>query len=240
MKALEPYLNREERDVRLEGLQVSSRESDWIADRLREVYAKGVISLQNRQELERLGVNRAVMLDGNSVVGKVDVCSLFTPKTAYDYIVDRAKSVVWIDNNVLQTVTLGDYITPNVEIDRRKTDDAMQIIVEGVMLTSGMVQKGEKIIDKGEVISEEKYQILKSLQRAVEGEEEFEQNGNVWNVVGDLLIISILYSLLFVYLLFFRRKILESIRATVFMFLMTVGMLGLLALVTQYLCFYRS
>lgn len=235
LKALEPYLNREERDVRLEGLHVSSRESDWIADRLREVYAKGVISLQNRQELERLGVNRAVMLDGNSVVGKVDVCSLFTPKTAYDYIVDRAKSVVWIDDNVLQTVTLGDYITPNVEIDRRKTDDAMQIIVEGVMLTSGMVQKGEKIIDKGEVISEEKYQILKSLQRAVEGEEEFEQNGNVWNVVGDLLIISILYSLLFVYLLFFRRKILESIRATVFMFLMTVGMLGLLALVTQYL-----
>lgn len=235
LKALEPYLNREERDVRLEGLQVSSRESDWIADRLREVYAKGVISLQNRQELERLGVNRAVMLDGNSVVGKVDVCSLFTPKTAYDYIVDRAKSVVWIDNNVLQTVTLGDYITPNVEIDRRKTDDAMQIIVEGVMLTSGMVQKGEKIIDKGEVISEEKYQILKSLQRAVEGEEEFDQNGNVWNVVGDLLIISILYSLLFVYLLFFRRRILESIRATVFMFLMTVGMLGLLALVTQYL-----
>ena len=119
LKALEPYLNREERDVRLEGLQVSSRESDWIADRLREVYAKGVISLQNRQELERLGVNRAVMLDGNSVVGKVDVCSLFTPKTAYDYIVDRAKSVVWIDNNVLQTVTLGDYITPNVEIVER-------------------------------------------------------------------------------------------------------------------------
>ena len=235
LRELEPYMNREVKEVRLEGLQLSSRESDWIADRLREVYAVGVISLQDRQELERLGVSSAVLLEGHNVVEKIDVKCLFTPKTAYDYVVEKANSVGWIDNNLLQTANIGDYITPNVEIDRTKTDDAIKIIVDGVMLTSGMVQKGEKIIDKGEVITEEKYQILKSLQRAVDGEEEFEQKGNVWSVVGNLLIILILYSLLFAYFFLFRQRILESIRATVFMFLMTVGMLGLLALVVQYL-----
>lgn len=235
LRELEPYMNREVKEVRLEGLQLSSRESDWIADRLREVYAVGVISLQDRQELERLGVSSAVLLEGHNVVEKIDVKSLFTPKTAYDYVVEKANSVGWIDNNLLQTANIGDYITPNVEIDRTKTDDAIKIIVDGVMLTSGMVQKGEKIIDKGEVITEEKYQILKSLQRAVDGEVDFEQKGNVWSVVGNLLIILILYSLLFAYFFLFRQRILESIRATVFMFLMTVGMLGLLALVVQYL-----
>jgi putative nucleotidyltransferase with HDIG domain len=49
------------------------------------------------------------------------------------------------------------------------------------------------------------------------------------------MIIVILYSLLFAYFFLFRQRILESIRATLFMFLMIVGMLGLLALVTQYL-----
>jgi putative nucleotidyltransferase with HDIG domain len=230
-------MNREVREVRLEGLNLSGRESDWIADRLREVYAIGVVSLQDRQELERLGVSRAVLLEGNSVVEKVDVDELFTPKTAYDYIVNKAKVVSWIDGNVLQSAMISDYITPNVEVDRTKTDDAMQIIVDGVMLTSGMVQRGEKIIDKGEVISEEKYQILKSLQRAVEGEAEFEQIGGVWNVVGNVLIILILYVLMFAYLYLFRHQILDSVRATLFMFLMVVGMLGLLALVVQYLEF---
>jgi putative nucleotidyltransferase with HDIG domain len=201
------------------------------------VYAIGVVSLQDRQELERLGVSRAVLLEGNSVVEKVDVDELFTPKTAYDYIVNKAKVVSWIDGNVLQSAMISDYITPNVEVDRTKTDDAMQIIVDGVMLTSGMVQRGEKIIDKGEVISEEKYQILKSLQRAVEGEAEFEQIGGVWNVVGNVLIILILYVLMFAYLYLFRHQILDSVRATLFMFLMVVGMLGLLALVVQYLEF---
>ena len=237
LRNLEPYMHREIKEVRLEGLHLPGRESDWIADRLREVYSTGVISLQDRQELERLGVSRVVLLDGNSVSEKVDVRDLYTPKTAYDYIVEKAKLVSWIDDNVLQSATIGDYISPNVEIDRTKTDDAMKIIVDGVMLTSGMVQKGEKIIDKGEVISEEKYQILKSLQRAVEGEAEFEQRGSVWSVVGNVLIIAILYVLLFAYLYLFRQRILESIRATLFMFLMTVGMLGLLALVVQYLGF---
>mgnify|MGYP003292120213 FL=1 len=163
LRELEPYMNREEREVRLEGVKVSSRESDWIADRLREIYAVGVISLQDRQELERFGVSSVVLLEGHSVVAKTDMKQLFTPKTAYDYVVEKANSVGWIDNNLLQTANIGDYIKPNVEIDRTKTDDAIKIIVDGVMLTSGMVQKGEKIIDKGEVITEEKYQILKLL-----------------------------------------------------------------------------
>ena len=76
---------------------------------------------------------------------------MFTPKTAYDYVIEKSKEVSWIDNNLLQTANIGDYIKPNVEIDRTKTDDAIKIIVDGVMLTSGMVQKGEKIVDKGEV-----------------------------------------------------------------------------------------
>ena len=89
LRELEPYMNREVKEVRLEGLQLSSRESDWIADRLREVYAVGVISLQDRQELERWGVSSAVLLEGHNVVEKIDVKSLFTPKTAYDYVVEK-------------------------------------------------------------------------------------------------------------------------------------------------------
>ena len=242
LKELEPYLVSSQVSVLNSQLfadnqdvNFSDRYKSWVADRLREVYEIGVISLQDRQEMDRLGVSRAVVLEGHNVAEKVDVKRLFTPKTAYDYVLDKANGVAWIDVNLLKAANISNYITPNVEIDRTKTDDAMQIIIDGVMLTSGMIQKGERIIDKGEVITEEKYQILKSLQRSVEGEEEFEKQSNVWNIVGNVLIIVILYLLLFAYLYLFRQRILESVRATLFMFLMTVGMLGLLALVTQYL-----
>lgn len=234
LKNLEPYV-AQVADHRLQITGVKdSRMSDWLIDRLNDVYEVGVISLQDKQELEYLGVEKVVVLDGNSVKGKELLNSIFTPKTAYDYILMKASREVWIDDNLLKTSNVAEYIEPNVSIDRAKTDQAMQIIVDGVMLTSGMVQRGEKIIDKGEVVTEELYQILKSLQRATDGDE-LNQGEDVWRVVGEVVLILVLIVLFFVYFVLFRPKVLESIRATEFMILMMLGMLGLLALVTQYL-----
>ena len=234
LKNFEPYV-AEVADHRLQITGVKdSRMSDWLIDRLNDVYEVGVISLQDKQELEYLGVEKVVVLDGNSVKGKELLNSIFTPKTAYDYILMKASGEVWIDDNLLKTSNVAEYIEPNVSIDRAKTDQAMQIIVDGVMLTSGMVQRGEKIIDKGEVVTEELYQILKSLQRATDGDE-LNQGEDVWRVVGEVVLILVLIVLFFVYFVLFRPKVLESIRATEFMILMMLGMLGLLALVTQYL-----
>lgn len=234
LKALEPYVSKIT-DYRLQITNVkNSRISDWLKDRLTEVYEVGVISLQDKQEFERLGVEKVVILEGNSVRGKELLSFIFTPKTAYDYILEKASVEAWIDDNLLKASNIEEYIEPNVSIDRVKTDQAIQIIVDGVMLTSGMVQRGEKIIDKGEVVTEETYQILKSLQRAVDGDK-LNQGEDVWKIIGDVVLIVVLMVLFVAYFVLFRPKVLESIRATEFMILMVLGMLGLLALVTQYL-----
>lgn len=231
---LEPYVAQSV-DHRLQITGVKDlRMSDWLLERLNEVYEVGVISLQDKQEFEHLGVEKVIVLEGNSVKGKVLLNSIFTPKTAYDYIISKASVEAWIDDNLLKTSDIVEYIEPNLLVDKVKTDQALQIIVDGVMLTSGMVQKGEKIIDKGEVVVEESYQILKSLQRAVDGDE-LSQGEDVWKIIGNVVLILVLIILFFAYFVLFRPKVLESIRATEFMILMMLGILGLLALVTQYL-----
>ncbi|MBR5822645.1 MAG: HDIG domain-containing protein [Paludibacteraceae bacterium] len=231
---LEPYVAQSvDHRLQITGIK-DLRMSDWLLERLNEVYEVGVISLQDKQEFEHLGVEKVIVLKGNSVKGKVLLNSIFTPKTAYDYIISKASVEVWIDDNLLKTSDIVEYIEPNLLVDKVKTDQALQIIVDGVMLTSGMVQKGEKIIDKGEVVVEESYQILKSLQRAVDGDE-LSQGEDVWKIIGNVVLILVLIILFFAYFVLFRPKVLESIRATEFMILMMLGILGLLALVTQYL-----
>ena len=231
---LEPYVAQSvDHRLQITGIK-DLRMSDWLLERLNEVYEVGVISLQDKQEFEHLGVEKVIVLEGNSVKGKVLLNSIFTPKTAYDYIISKASVEAWIDDNLLKTSDIVEYIEPNLLVDKVKTDQALQIIVDGVMLTSGMVQKGEKIIDKGEVVVEESYQILKSLQRAVDGDE-LSQGEDVWKIIGNVVLILVLIILFFAYFVLFRPKVLESIRATEFMILMMLGILGLLALVTQYL-----
>ena len=196
LKGLEPYVARiADHRLQITGVK-DSRISDWLVDRLSEVYEVGVISLQDKQELERLGVGKVIVLEGNNVKGKEFLSSVFTPKTAYDYILDKASVEVWIDDNLLKASNIVEYIEPNVSIDRMKTDQAIQIIVDGVMLTSGMVQRGEKIIDKGEVVTEESFQILKSLQRVIDGDE-LNQGEDVWKVVGNVVLIVVLMVLFF-------------------------------------------
>ena len=233
---LEPYISVSKRDdiVVNNILSDNQRLRDWLVERLKEIFEVGVISLQDRQEMDRLGVTRVVLLEGNRVGRKVLANDLFTLKTAYDYVLSRAGEVGWIDINQLRASNFEQYITANAEIDRVKTDQAMQIIVDGVMLTSGMVQHGEKIIGRGEVVSEEKYQILTSLKRVMDGEE-LHSGDDIWQMVGDVVLIVLLYVLLVAYFVLFRPKVLESIRAVVFMMLMVLAMLALLWLVNQHL-----
>ena len=78
LKALEPYVSKIT-DYRLQITNVkNSRISDWLKDRLTEVYEVGVISLQDKQEFERLGVEKVVILEGNSVRGKELLSFIFT------------------------------------------------------------------------------------------------------------------------------------------------------------------
>lgn len=236
LTALVPYISISRHDdLSLANiLSDNQRLRDWTIERLREVYAVGVISLQDKQQIDKFQVSQVQLLEGNLIGQKLSVNLLFTPKTAYDYILSEAKKVNWIDINQLRSSDINQYIEPNAIIDQAKTDQAIQIIIDGVMLTSGMVQHGEKIIDRGEVVSPEKYQILTSLKRVMDGEELMYKN-NIWQIVGNVVLIIILYFLLFIYFFLFRRKVLESIRATLFMVLMVLAMLSILWLINQHL-----
>ena len=233
---LEPYVSVSKKDdIVVNNIVVENRRlRDWVTERLNEVFQVGVISLADKQEMDKIGVARVVLLEGNRIGRKVSADELFTPKTAYDYILSKAQGVDWIDINQLRASNIDQYILPNAQIDQAKTDQAMQIIINGVMRTSGMVQKGEKIIDRGEVVTEEKYQILTSLKRVMDGEE-LQSVGNTWQIVGNVALIVLLYVLLAAYFVLFRPKVLDSIRAVLFMILMTLAMLALLWLVNQHL-----
>ena len=236
MTKLEPYVSISKKDdIVVNNIVVENRRlRDWVTERLDEVFQVGVISLADKQEMDKIGVSRVVLLEGNRIGRKASVGELFTPKSAYDYILSKAQGFDWIDINQLRASNIDQYILPNAQIDQVKTDQAKQVIINGVMRTSGMVQKGEKIIDRGEVVSEEKYQILTSLKRVMDGEE-LQSVGNTWQIVGDIVLIVLLYVLLAAYFVLFRPKVLDSIRAVLFMILMILAMLALLWLVNQHL-----
>lgn len=97
----------------------------------------------------------------------------------------------------------------NILYDSETTEKVRDSELNNISLTRGMVQKGQSIILRGEVVDEDRFQKLKSLK------DEFE--ANVWAksnyyiiVSGQIILVSVVLLVLFLFVQRFRPMILAD------------------------------
>ena len=66
---------------------------------------------------------------------------------------------------ILQQCNLNDYITPNLVYDEEKSEAAQKDLLSNISWANGFVLNGQKIIDRGEIVDEQTYNILESLRK---------------------------------------------------------------------------
>ena len=153
-----------------------------------------VVSLEEKERLQALGCTNVSVLD-NRVATKVAVADLYTPKEAYEKTHRN--------------------IAVNLQYDSITSDNLRQNILSSISLTHGMVQEGEKIIDTGEIVSEQTYQILESLRRTIE-EQNLSHRQSLTSTIGVGLYIVVLVAMFGMYLYTYRRKLLYNLRHMLF------------------------
>lgn len=213
--------------------KINSRTKQHIAALLSEIYAQGIISTDQMLQLQQWRSTDIEIVDANKVAHTQKASGLYTPKSAYDHIMRSVGDQWWIKEENVSDLGLDQFIKPNLTLDKTKTDHAIAEITDAILLTSGMIQRGERIIDRGEVVTPTTYQILVSLQRSNDGNLDI-ADSDYWNVIGDVLIVVIIYLLLFIYFYMFRSKILHSLKEIVFMQAMSLIMLATLSLCINY------
>lgn len=91
------------------------------------------------------------------------ITELYSTRSAYEYIVHA--DTVQFPCEVLARCNLNKYLVSNLTLDSAKTRAAREDVIASVAPASGMVQSGQRIIDRGEIISAEQYKILQSFER---------------------------------------------------------------------------
>lgn len=171
-----------------------------------------IVSLQEMERIESIGCTRISVLH-NRVATPVAVADLYTPKSAYQ-LTSRE-------------------LSPNLVYDTITSESLWQNMVASVSLTQGMVQAGEKIIDTGEIVSSEDYQILESLRRALE-EKDVSRTQSVISTIGCGLLIVIMLGIFVLYLYIFRRKLLDDLNNMLFFSLLMAIIIAGAFLVLRY------
>lgn len=107
---------------------------------------------------------------------------------------DKSQDYAFVANILIKA------LSPNIIYNKSKTEEVFASQIEDIYLVKGMVSKNDNIIEKGEFITEEKYQILSSLREEYEGAEG-DFGSNILANFGQylLIVISLGAMVLFVY-----------------------------------------
>ena len=131
----------------------------------------------------------------------------FTEVSAYQYVMHA--DTLAFPRDMMARCNIHEYLEPNLFPDSAKTLAAREDVLSSVSPTAGMVQSGQRIIDRGEIISAEQYQILQSFQH--ETERRNDPSEGFWLILaGQVLFVSALLVAFFFYLNLFRRDYLRS------------------------------
>lgn len=199
------------------------------ADILEDIYKKGIMLANEYDELIRDN-KQSIRLIKNSVAESYSVENILTPRMAYEELFKRG------DNTDLEEYLRGRnmnlYLEPNLAYDTIMNNRMLGDMLDGVETTSGMVQAGERIIDKGVIVSPEIYQVLKSYEKkAFKNENKIDTEE--YNLIGEALIVTILYSFLYLFLALFRRRIFNNIRQLSLLMIMVLAVTLLTYLISQ-------
>ncbi|MBQ2187804.1 MAG: HDIG domain-containing protein [Bacteroidales bacterium] len=153
-----------------------------------------------------------VVVVRNKVSTKCLYEDFYTMSEASSYIQTHLDSISDYNTKQLINNLLYSSLRSNVVYSENMTKQAEKMAVDNIMLTFGMVQKDELIIMEGEIVTEEKYQIINSLQREyaeITGNSVFSGN---YMLYGQLLLVGIVFFALYLTLRMLRPDIFEQLR----------------------------
>lgn len=196
-----------------------------IVNVLKETYALGII--ERHPVLEGKPTEQTpVMVVKDGLAEEHRLTALFTERSAYEFVIAELEGASRSSLAVLSRMNLNDYLGPNIMYDEEMTLKVHQAALDELTLTQGMVQSGQLIIARGELVTQSDFHIIESLRK------EYESNPNVGKnylvvYMGQLLLISLIFLALFWFIYYFRKDILISGSQTIFTLGLIVVMVGL-------------
>ncbi|MFV0472449.1 MAG: HD family phosphohydrolase [Paludibacteraceae bacterium] len=206
--------------------------SEYINQKINLIYDKGVISLSDFENLKKENKKEIMLVMPDRTTHSLSVEELYTPKSAYQEIMDD--NPYNIDENLLNNYNLNLYLVNNLRYDSITSQNVKEEMMQGLSLTSGMVQAGERIVSKGEIITPEIYEILNSMKIETDKKSSiFEDSYLV--LIGEAMIVTILLLLLILYLYLFRPLLFKSNNNLIFISILILIVIGITSLVNQFL-----
>ena len=189
-----------------------------IANRLRSLYKQGIMSTSDFSMVNS-DTTRTIRMVSGKTATSMTVTNVLSTVTAYEQLFSDPDLSAFQD--VLQKCNLNDYIMPNLVYDKERSEASLADLTNSIPLASGIALRGQKIVERGDIVDSKTYNVLLSFEKEMDRREKNEQQISV-TIMGQILYIAILITAFTVYLSLFRKDYFERMRSMAMLYALII------------------
>ena len=185
-----------------------------IANRLRDLYAIGIMNSSDYANLHQDTTRLIRVIDGKNA-NSVSITKINSVVSAYEEIfLDETLAA---HREILKKCNLNDYLAPNLTYDKERSEASLNELHNSIPLATGLVQRGQKIIDRGDIVDTKTYNILMSFKKEMERKHENAPRLSL-TILGQILYVTIIITCFTVFLSLYRKDYFEKARSSAMLY----------------------
>ena len=196
--------------------ETTSGSLNKLTDRLKDIYTAGILQLPEELDARKV---KTIKIVENNIGHTVEFDQVYTLKKAYSALsqaIDQLHFPKSVRENIL-SLNLNNYLQPNLEFDASKTTIEHLNHLKSISLTEGMVQQGDIIITKRELVTPEKVKILNSLK--TEYQNNLGSTETYMRTIGGQFLLVLVALLVFsIFFYYSKKRIFYNNREFIFLY----------------------
>lgn len=189
-----------------------------LSNRLHRLYQQGIMEQEEYISLHSDTTQMIRVVSGKEAIS-ISINEVYSAKAAYEQLFTEEQLAIL--RPMLQKCDLNAYIVPNLIYDRDRSETSKNDLLSGIALASGLVLKGQKIVDRGEIVTEKTYRIIESFKRENERLHADEAQNKI-SLLGQIVYIAILMLCFTLYLSLYRKDYFEKPRSIAMLYTLII------------------
>lgn len=185
---------------------LSSYYTSYVAQKIRQAYAKGIINTETAQKLAKDSLARIRVVSGNTATS-IAISEYLTPRSAYEWLF--TDPIMQKQRVVLQDCNLNEFLSPNILYDADRSQVEQDDLLSSIPVASGMILIGQKIIGRGEMVDEKAHNAISSYMKEMQ-QHTTTRTELLSTYGGQALYVFIAVLLMTLYLTLYRRDYFEK------------------------------
>ena len=194
---------------------------------MNEIYVNGVMEGVYPYSTEKL-----VYLKKGNEIEEVTYSQFLKNENLNQKISELVSQGTADETRLMLEKLLARAINPNITLNTKLTEDFVAAHIKEINPNRGIIEKGGRIIAKGEVVEGDKFQILNSLKDEFQSQV-WSKNNYYWLLIGYSLLVSLVFLMLFLFLKKYRLEIFHNNTKVTFIFFNVFLMVFLTTMVVK-------